>query len=57
MRHDPYVKGFNYERALQIAEAAKGDDCFGYRREFVTMLQEAKKADGLKPLDPNRSGG
>ena len=57
MRHDPYIKDFGYERALQIAEAAKGDDRFGYRREFVAMLHEAEKADGLKPLDPNRSGG
>ena len=57
MRHDPYIKDFGYERALQIAEAAKGDDRFGYRREFVAMLREAEKADGLKPLDPNRSGG
>jgi Ca-activated chloride channel family protein len=57
MRHDPYIKDFGYARALQIAEAAKGDDRFGYRREFVTMLREAQKADGLKPLDPNRSGG
>jgi Ca-activated chloride channel family protein len=57
MRHDPYIKDFGYARALQIAEAAKGDDRFGYRREFVTMLREAEKADGLKPLDSNRSGG
>ena len=42
---------------LQIAQAATGEDRFGYRREFVTMLREAEKADGLKPLDPNRSGG
>jgi len=57
MRHDPYIKDFGYARALQIAEAAKGDDRYGYRREFVTMLREAEKADGLKPLDPSHSGG
>ncbi len=57
LRHDPYVKDFGYERALQIAENAEGADRFGYRREFVGLLRAAQKADGLKPLDRNRSGG
>ena len=41
----------------QIAEGAKGDDRFGYRGEFVDMLRTAQKSAGLKPLDPNKSGG
>jgi Ca-activated chloride channel family protein len=57
MRHDPYVKNFGYERAIQIAEASKGDDRFGYRREFIELLRAANKAAGMKPLDINRSGG
>jgi Ca-activated chloride channel family protein len=57
LRHDPYIKDFGYERAVQIAENAKGDDRFGYRREFIGILRAAEKADGLKPLDPGKSGG
>jgi len=57
MRHEPYVKDFDYARAIAIAERAEGDDRFGYRREFVELLRAARKADGLKPLDPDRSGG
>lgn len=57
LRHDPYVKDFGYGRAIEIARNAEGDDRFGYRREFVDMLRQAEKADGLKPLDTTRSGG
>ena len=57
MRHEPYVRDFDYARAIEIAEGAKGDDRFGYRGEFVDMLRAAQKSAGLKPLDPNKSGG
>jgi len=57
MRHDPYVKNFGFERAIRIAESAQGDDRFGYRREFIALLRAANKAEGMKPLDPSRSGG
>ena len=57
MRHDPYMKDFDYARAIEIAQNARGDDRFGYRREFIGLLEAAKKAQGIKPLDPARSGG
>jgi len=50
LRHDPYVKDFDFERAIAIAEKAKGDDRFGYRGEFVKLLQTAEKAPGLAAL-------
>jgi len=52
MRHDPYVKDFGYDRAIEIADAAKGDDRFGYRAEFVQLLRLAKTSAGMKPLEP-----
>jgi Ca-activated chloride channel family protein len=57
MRHDPYLKDFDYARAIEIAQSARGDDRFGYRREFIDLLEAAKKAQGLKPLDASKSGG
>ena len=51
MRHDPYIKNFDYDRAIKIADDAKGDDRFGYRVEFVRLLGLAKKAAGMKPLE------
>jgi Ca-activated chloride channel family protein len=46
LRHDPYIKDFSYDRAIAIAEAAKGDDRFGYRAEFVALLRKAKAVKG-----------
>jgi len=53
LRHDPYIKSFDYDRAIAIAQAARGDDEFGYRNEFVQMLRSAQTAASLQQL--NRS--
>jgi Ca-activated chloride channel family protein len=52
LRHDPYIKDFDYDRAIDIANNAKGKDEFGYRAEFVQLLRLAKIADSQKPLSP-----
>jgi Ca-activated chloride channel family protein len=51
LRHDPYIKNFDYDRAIDIANNAKGKDEFGYRAEFVQLLRLAKVAESQKPLD------
>ncbi|MGZ6023058.1 MAG: vWA domain-containing protein [Rhizomicrobium sp.] len=51
LRHDPYIKDFDYDRARNIATAARGEDRFGYRAEFIRLLDMAKIADKQKPLD------
>jgi len=51
LRHDPYIKDFDYDRARNIATAARGDDRFGYRAEFIRLLDLAKVADKQKPLE------
>lgn len=50
MRHDPYIKDFDYERAIVIANDAKGKDAYGYRAEFVQLLRSAKTAASQQPL-------
>ena len=57
MRNDPYIKNFSFDRAIDIANAAKGDDKFGYRREFIQMLRLAKSLPAQKPLDPPPGSG
>ncbi len=58
MRHDPYLKDFDYARAIEIAQnRSRRPTAFGYRREFIDLLEAARKAQGLKPLDPGNSGG
>ncbi len=51
LRHDPYIKDFDYDRARSIATEARGEDRFGYRAEFIRMLDMAKTADAQKPLE------
>ena len=53
LRHDPYIKSFDYGRAIEIAQSARGDDEFGYRFEFVQLLRSAQSAAALQQL--NRS--
>lgn len=47
LRHDPYIKDFDFDRAIAIANGAKGKDEFGYRTEFVQLLRAAKVAEKL----------
>jgi len=50
LRHDGYIKSFDYDRAIGIAENATGADPFGYRREFIQLLQRAERADPIERL-------
>lgn len=52
LRRDPYIKSFDYDGAIAIARGAKGEDRFGYRSEFIQLLQLAKTVAGLHPLEP-----
>jgi Ca-activated chloride channel family protein len=55
MRHDPYIKDFDYDRARTIAVSARGADPFGYRSEFIRMLDLAKSAASQQALNvPHR---
>jgi Ca-activated chloride channel family protein len=38
---------FGYDDVLRIASAAKGDDAFGYRAEFLQLVRAAKTAAAL----------
>jgi len=51
LRHDPYIKDFSYDRARIIATAARGSDPFGYRAEFIRMLDLAKTAASQQALN------
>jgi len=51
LRRNPYIEDFDFDRAIDIANDAKGKDEFGYRAEFVQLLRLAKVADKQKPLD------
>jgi Ca-activated chloride channel family protein len=44
MKGAPYLGKFDYADVVELAEAAKGDDRFGYRAEFVNLARLAKSA-------------
>jgi Ca-activated chloride channel family protein len=50
IRNDPYLKDFNYDKVMSLAEGAKGTDKFGYRAEFINLVRLAKNAPALPPL-------
>lgn len=50
LRGDSYLKDFNYDKVIDLAEKSKGEDKFGYRTEFVNLVRSAKNAPALAPL-------
>ncbi len=47
LRGDPFVKNFNYDDVIALANANKGPDPFGYRAEFINLVRLAKNAPAL----------
>ncbi|MDH5411566.1 MAG: VWA domain-containing protein [Alphaproteobacteria bacterium] len=45
------VDAFSYDDVLTIAKAARGDDEFGYRSEFLQLVRLAKSAKTMEPLN------
>jgi Ca-activated chloride channel family protein len=50
LRGDAYLKNFNLDNVIALAESAKGTDKFGYRSEFINLVRIAKNAPALPPL-------
>jgi len=57
LRRDASIEDFDFDRAISIAQAARGDDPFGYRAEFVQLLRTAQSAEGLRTLSRSSYGG
>ncbi|WP_347986627.1 VWA domain-containing protein [Methylomonas sp. AM2-LC] len=51
LRGDPYLQNYSYDDVIALADAAKGDDHFGYRAEFVNLVRMAKNAPALPVLN------
>ncbi len=50
LRGGRYIGAFAYDDVLRIAAAARGDDPFGYRSEFLQLVRAAKTASAMRPL-------
>lgn len=44
LKGEPWMKDFGYDDVIALANAAKGDDPFGLRAEFVNLVRLAKSA-------------
>jgi Ca-activated chloride channel family protein len=57
LRGDPYLdKSFGWDRVIDLANGAKGEDAFGYRAEFIQLARNAKSAASQETLRPPNSG-
>jgi Ca-activated chloride channel family protein len=53
---DPGIGSFDYEQAIALADAARGEDSSGARSEFTQLLRQAQSAVAQKPLDQSELG-
>ena len=52
LRGGKHTGQFGYDDVLRIAAAARGDDPYGYRSEFLQLVRAAKTASAMQPLRP-----
>lgn len=54
LRGDDYIadEGFDYARVARLADRFVGEDEFGYRAEFVRLVNAANRAASQSPLKP-----
>jgi Ca-activated chloride channel family protein len=52
LRGGRHTGSFAYDDVLRIASAARGDDPFGYRTEFLQLVRSAKTASAMRALRP-----
>jgi len=57
LRNDRYTGDFGYDDVLALARTAKGEDPFGYRGEFLRLVDLARVATAMKPLHSDRGLG
>jgi len=50
LRGGKHTGQFGYDDVLRIASAARGDDPYGYRAEFLQLVRAAKTASAMQPL-------
>ncbi len=51
VRGAPYMEDFSYKQVLEMAQAARGDDPYGYRSEFVQLIRMADSARKMASLE------
>jgi len=52
LRGGRHTGQFSYDDVVRSAAAARGEDPYGYRSEFIQLVRAAKTASALQPLRP-----
>jgi Ca-activated chloride channel homolog len=52
LRGGRHTGTFGYDDVLKIAQAARGDDPFGYRSEFIQLVRAARTASAMPSQQP-----
>ena len=50
LRGGRYTEDYGYDDVIAAAQAARGDDPFGYRAEFLSLVRLARSAAAMEPL-------
>ena len=50
LRGGRYTEDYTYDDVIAAGQAARGEDPFGYRAEFLTLVRLAKTAAAMEPL-------
>ena len=50
LRGGRYTENYGHDDVIAAAQAARGEDPFGYRAEFLTLVRLAKSAAAMEPL-------
>ena len=58
LRGDPYTADdWGFDQVIELAQASKGPDEFGYRAEFINLARLANTAAAQARLEPEGTGG
>ena len=50
LRGGRHTGDYGYDDVIALAQGARGDDLFGYRAEFISLVRLAKSAAAMEPL-------
>ena len=50
LRGGRYTGGYGYDDVIALAQAARGEDRFGYRAEFIGLVRLAESAAAMPAL-------
>ncbi|MCA9406055.1 MAG: DUF3520 domain-containing protein, partial [Candidatus Omnitrophica bacterium] len=57
LRNSEFKGNSSYEHVISAAQAGRGADPFGYRAEFINLVNKARALDNRPTVNTNEGGG